>query len=202
MKKNHIISIITLVVAVLGLFSLQPSGDVAASPLLAVTLTPSLDPGRTATPSLTPWTTLTFIPVTYPPNPTRTPWEFPTLDPRPTRTRRWGPSETPEPSITPTSVINTPVSTVRPSPGGQGNAGIIGFWAFVGGFFAVVMLWLVFPAIKTAGVKLGERYREIEDPFGFFKTGLHPDHLRAIVIILVTLILAAIIFSFLAVNFF
>jgi hypothetical protein len=98
-------------------------------------------------------------------------------------------------------VVNTPVTTVRPNPGGGGNAGIIGFWAFVGGFFAVVMIWLVFPAIKTAGVKLGVRYREIDHPFGFLKTGLHPDHLRAAVIILVTLILAAIIFSILAVNF-
>jgi hypothetical protein len=98
-------------------------------------------------------------------------------------------------------VVNTPVTTVRPNPGGGGNAGIIGLWAFIGGFFAVVLIWLVYPAVKTASVKIGERYREVGNPWDMLKTDLHPDHLRAGLIILVTLILAAIIFSILAVNF-
>ena len=195
MKTSQLLIVISLVIIAVVIIALLPSETVKASHLYAVTLTPSG----------TPFVTRTL-------RPTRTPIDYPTREPRPTRTPRFtavasetpaitdeGPSKTPKPSNTPGQVI---VVADRPQPGGFGNAGVISFWVLIGSIFSAVMIFSGFLVVKLVGARIGINKKELVDRFTFIETTLHPDHQRAIVIIFITLAIAAIILGFITENFF
>jgi len=146
----------------------------------AVTLTPSQIPSDTPVPPTdtpvpdTPVPpTNTALPDTPAPTATNTP-ETPTNTPEPTSTGTLDPTSTstntPDPTNTPeptntgtleptntptptqTTAAGTAIPTYRPRPGGRGNLGIIGFWAFAGGFSAVLLIWLA----RIASARPGE----------------------------------------------
>ncbi len=145
MKKSHLISILTGIIVIFGVIVLYTPGDVAASDsgrqLFAVTLTPSDVPADTNTPEPDP--------------PTNTPEpDPPTNTPEPDP-----PTSTPEPSgATATAAPNTPVPTARPNPGGDGNLGLISFWAFIGGLVILLVAMAAMPLFRTILVKTGSAF--------------------------------------------
>jgi hypothetical protein len=183
MKKSHLLSIFTVVAVVwMGLAAQLPGSVFAAAPQQdqepqAVTMTPSQVPTDTPVP-----------PTDTPVPPTDTPAV---------------PTDTPEPTITGaaptfTLVPDTPIPTYRPSPGGQGNLGLVAFWALAGGFLAMLTIWYGVPLLGKALAKSNIADKVLPFTVGIFE---HEPQ-RKWVLPTVLMLLTALILGYAALYFF